>query len=119
MQQKSAVLKLGDSWGQATGSAQPVHVSCNTAMFQGHVCFMHSKFQNSGFFILPLMENMASSLPNSSTIIHASKVQGNLNRPSSSVNSVFLELHFLMGYNNIGWALLIMKILLRKHMQLM
>jgi hypothetical protein len=100
-------------------SAQPVHVSYNTGVFQGHACFMYSKFQNSVFFILPLMENMASSLPNSSTIIHASKVQGNLNRHSSSVSSVFLELHFLMSYNNIGWALLIMKILLREHTELM
>jgi hypothetical protein len=65
------------------------------------------------------MENMASSLPNSSTIIHASKVHGNLNRPSSSVSSVFLELHFLMSYNNTGWTLLIIKILLREHMELM
>jgi hypothetical protein len=65
------------------------------------------------------MENMASLLPNSSTIIHASKLQGNLNRPSSSVSSIFLELHFLMGYNIIGWALLIMKILVREHMELM
>lgn len=77
------------------------------------------KFYFFLLFNLPLIENMASSLPNSSTIIHASKLQGNLNRPPSSVSSVFLELHFLMGYNNIGRALLIMKILLREHMELM